>query len=703
MDKQTRNALRNVVTQCRRLLEEAVAERLQGQFGVHPGGKIEDAARMGHLSDEDREYRDQILVHLAHIQAGRTNTKSQISNLKSQAPSPQPQVSKEAVSQLIREAAFTHLNRLAAYKMMETRGLIREAVSRGIKSQGFLFYLAEHPEDEALWSSGQQDLAYRHFLGWLRGTLSEEIGVLFSPHDPANRLSPPQRVLDQVLDLLNDEELAEIWNEDETIGWIYQYFTPKELRDQARKESQAPRNSYELAFRNQFYTPRYVVQFLTDNTLGRIWYEMRQGDTALAEQCQYLVRRPNEVFLEPGETAPGSGGAGKQGSGGAEERRSRGAGEQGGNSTQYALHGTDDPSPALRAEPEDEASHLQSPVYIAYRAKKDPREIKILDPASGSGHFLLYCFDLLETIYAEAYADPDLGPALQADYPTPADLKQAVPGLILRHNLHGIDIDPRAVQIASLALWLRAQRAYQALGLAGAERPKITRANLVCAEPMPGDQALLEEFIADLQPPLLGQLARAVFHKMELAGEAGSLLKIEEEIQDAVAAAKKQWLAGPRPQQLALWPEAKQPEAEQLALFDLSGVTDEAFWEEAEGRVVEALHAYARQVTDGRGLARQLFAEDAAQGFAFIELCRKRFDVVLMNPPFGSPSSPSRDYLHSVYPNARYEVYGQFLLRAISRTIGYIGAITSRGFLYLANFANIRNSIVTTKPPHQRV
>ena len=52
---------------------------------------------------------------------------------------------------------------------------------------------------------------------------------------------------------------------------MYQYFTPKELRDQARKESPAPRNSYELAFRNQFFTPRDVVEFLTDNTLGRIW------------------------------------------------------------------------------------------------------------------------------------------------------------------------------------------------------------------------------------------------------------------------------------------------------------------------------------------------------------------------------------------------------------------------------------------------
>ncbi len=56
-----------------------------------------------------------------------------------------------------------------------------------------------------------------------------------------------------------------------------------------RDESQAPRNSRELAVRNQFFTPRYVVQFLTDNTLGRIWLQMRGDKTALATLCEYLV------------------------------------------------------------------------------------------------------------------------------------------------------------------------------------------------------------------------------------------------------------------------------------------------------------------------------------------------------------------------------------------------------------------------------
>ncbi len=635
MDKALRNTLRNVVTHCRRLLEESVVELLQGHFGIHPDGKVEDVGHMRHLNEEDQQYREQILAHLEHIKASAFKPK-------------------EAIEQLVREVAFTHLNRFCAYKTMETRGLIRETVSRGLKSQGFLFYLADHPEDEKLWSSGKQDIAYRHFLEWLGETLSEEIGVLFSPHDPANRLFPPQRVIDQVLNLINNEELKGIWIEDETIGWIYQYFTPKELRDQSRKESQAPRNSYELAFRNQFYTPRYVVQFLTDNSLGRIWYEMHKGETALKEKCRYLVRRPNEVFLSLGDEVPKS---------------------------------------ISKAENSSQEELLKQSVYIPHRPKKDPRDIKVLDPACGSGHFLLYCFNILETIYEEAYEDPDLGPILKKDYFTLADLKKAVPSLILSHNLHGIDIDLRATQIAALALWLRAQRFYQEIGLENSDRPMITRSNIVCAEPMPGEQEFLEEFLVELQPKVLGQMVRVTFDKMRLAGEAGSLLKIEEEISEAVTEAKQQWLTRPKAEQLALWPEKKRPRAEQLMLFDVSGITDEEFWNEAESRVVEALDDYARHVANGKRLLRQLFVDDTAQGFAFVELCRKQFDVVLMNPPFGFPSKNCRINGKTNYRNAvsKNLAWG-FTERALSliNVNGFLGAIVDRTIFQKSSYEDFR-------------
>ena len=640
MNKDSRNKLRSTIVQCRTLLERAVADVLQGEFGIHSTGLIEDVARMTHLSPEDQHYREQILVHLGHIQSFGSKPK-------------------DAVAQLVREASFTHLNRVCAYKMMEKRGLIREAVTRGLKSKGFLFYLADHPEDEKLWSGGEQEIAYRHFLEWLGATLSAEVGVLFSSQDLANRLFPPFRVLDRVLSLINAPEIEDVWVEDEAIGWVYQYFTPKELRDQARKESQAPRNSYELAFRNQFFTPRYVVEFLADNTLGRMWYEMRQGETVLAERCCYLVRRPNEIFLSPDEEEP------------KEDERATA------NLTKEEV--------------------LKRPVYVKHRAKKDPREIKVLDPACGSGHFLLYCFDLLQTIYEEAYADGELGARLREEYGTLDDLRKAVPALILAHNLHGIDIDLRATQIAGLALWLRCQRAYKELELKAGERPPITRTNIVCAEPMPGEKELLEEFVQGLYPRLLGQLVRVVFEKMKLAGEAGSLLKIEEEISGAIAEAKKLWHNIPKKEQMTLFQREKLPETEQPALFDVTGITDEQFWHEAEGRVIESLREYAQTVaTNGRGLLRRLFADDAAQGFAFVDICRKRFDVVLMNPPFGESSNPSKAYIERTYPRTKNDVFAAFVERGLNwlGRGGRLGAITSRTGFFLSSFQKWREEIL---------
>jgi hypothetical protein len=657
MNQEIRNKLRNVVTQCRKLLEDSVSQELEGKYGIFAKKDKKDQvtadpnAKMTHLSEEEQAARKDILDHFGHIQARGFKPY-------------------DSLDQLIREVAFTHLNRLCAYKMMEAREVyvggqkFREAVSRGVNSNGVKFYLADHEEEERLFNTGQQDVAYRRYLDWLGGQLSGEIGVLFNPNDPANRLYPRQKTLDEVLELLNDgginaaeTELREqwplIWSQDETIGWVYQYFTPKELRDKARKESQAPRNSYELAFRNQFFTPRYVVEFLTDNTLGRIWYEMRKGETKLKDQCRYMVRRPTEIFLKEGEQPP-----------------------------KDATEGKDDLS---------QEELLKLPVHTPDRPKKDPRELKILDPACGSGHFLLYCFDLLLTIYEEAYADPDLGPALKKDYPTLDALKRDVPRLILAHNLHGIDIDLRASQIAALALWLRCQRAYQETGLKK-DRPQITRSNFVCAEPMPGEDQMLKEFVGQLEPKVLGQVVEVVFDKMKLAGEAGSLLKIEEEIRDAVAHAKKQWLAGPVSIQRSLFDDDTPVPQQQR--FDVSGITDTQFFEQAEGKVVDALRSYAEKAQNGHRLQRRLFTEDAVRGFAFVDLSHNRFDVVLMNPPFGDAVPSTVRYISSAFPASKNDLYASFVRRGLELLVeqGLVGAITSRVGFFAANLKAWRES-----------
>ena len=273
--------------------------------------------------------------------------------------------------------------------------------------------------------------------------------------------------------------------------------------------------------------------------------------------------------------------------------------------------------------------------------------------------------------------------------------------MILAHNLHGIDIDLRCSQIAALALWLRCQRAYQEMGLKK-DRPKITRSNFVCAEPMPGEEQMLKEFVGQLEPKLLGQVVEVVFDKMKLAGEAGSLLKIEEEIREAVAAAKKQWVrettqATDRKGRHSSshkqrWTSAGKPEQHS---FDLSDITDDQFFEQAEAKVIEALRQYAEKAQNGHRLQRRLFTEDAVRGFAFVDLCHKRYDVVLMNPPFGEPTIGVHDYLLDRYPRTKNNLYAVFVERALDLAPkGYVGLISARTFIMYRDFENFRRELI---------
>jgi hypothetical protein len=619
VDQQTRNKLQNATQDARQLLEQEFGEQLEGTYDIMPDGKIlPEPGR--HLDEHDRLRRQKLVDAIEHIRAG------------DKKPA-------EAVDEYTREAAFTFLNRFVALKMLEARGLVQQCVSKGDQSSGFKEFTGLAPGLAEL-----PDKGYRLYLECLFDELSVEVKVLFDRRDPASLLWPRRQALTDLLAILNQPELAGVWDQDETIGWVYQYFNSQEERRKMREESAAPRNGRELAVRNQFFTPRYVVEFLTDNTLGRIWYEMRRGDTRLAEQCQYLVRRPTEIFLDEGEEPPAQ-------------------------------------------EPDEDLSQeelLNQPVHIPFRAKKDARDLKILDPACGSGHFLLYCFDLLLTIYEEGWADEQATPSevvsntLRKDYATIEALREAVPGLILRHNLHGIDIDPRCTQIAAFALWMRAQRAYNDSGLDRSSRPPIRRTNIVVAEPMPGEKDLLKEFTATLQPPLLGQLVEVIFDKMQLAGEAGSLLRIDEELREGIAKAREQWTHGPESEQMMLFAD-EEPRREQLE-FDLSGITDEHFWLEAESRTLVALSRFAQLQANGAAFRRSLFADDAARGLAFIDLCRHAYDAVLMNPPFGEVSTPSREYLYDRYRSASQDVFSAFVDRGIelSGQGGRVGAITSR-------------------------
>ena len=904
-DQTTRNLLQRTVAACRRLLDAEFAAQRRSIYGINDDGTVAPMEMLAHLADEDMQVAKLLRDRLEHLAAGLLAQGKKESEAR-----------REGVGRLTREQAFTVLNRLAALRMAEERGIVLECVRGGQHSEGFELFL-----QSAGGAMGGRFESYRAYIFLLFDELSADLGVLFNRWDPAGLLFPGHDALEAVLKELNGtgsaaarEDLAPeafnaIWAEDETIGWIYQYYNDPDERKKMREESAAPRNSRELAVRNQFFTPRYVVEFLTDNTLGRIWYEMTKGKTRLAEKCRYLVRRPMEVFLAPRgdndyameendwvKEAALSGNFqslpenpslqelsrfalmidgyqlmdqlekrhGHTGSDGdaiqsfrdrvvnPQMRRSekkptpwqgnaaelwcglfitqRSAWKEGwlsfdAGEMRRDHRATDDPvardlwpalRDALRNPPTDlpKEELLAQTVYIPHRPIKDPREILMLDPACGSMHFGLYAFDLYEVIYQEAWAmglvdkagfgmatppfphesvrkradaptvketysgtridaatarvvllssgdtgdglnhegpyirEPgvrfrpaivremplaefDYAEALRSGWMTkeqgerlvresdafvcdrcdPLSAEEAhaaflkdVPRLIIEHNIHGIDIDPRAAQIAGLSLWLRAQKTWQAMGLQPADRPRVRKSNIVCAEPMPGEKHLLAEFVQQefqaAERPAFLSLLETVFDKMQLAGEAGSLLKIEEEIREAIASAKQQWKEGPKLTQATLFDEPKPDAIEQQRLaLDLSGITDEKFWEHAEDRIYTALKDYAERSESG-GFQRRLFAEDAARGFAFIDVCRKRYDVALMNPPFGDASKDSKNYLVRAYPITKNELYAAFVERGLNVIgSGALGAITSRTGFFQSSFQKWRTQILLPIAP----
>jgi hypothetical protein len=618
MDKELRNAIERATQAARRLLEQEFREQLEGRFDIYLDGRI-PLAPGGHLSPRDRQLWDKLVAAIAHKRSLGL-------------------ASATAVAMFLRDAAFTTFNRFVALKMLEARGLVQECISKGEKSAGYGEFCGLAPGLAPL----QETAGYRLYIECLFDELSTEVKVLFDRRDPAGMLWPKRGAFDRLLDILNDYDLKDVWGQDETIGWVYQYFNGSDERRQMRAESQAPRSSGELAVRNQFFTPRYVVQFLTDNSLGRMWCEMLGGDTQLAE-LDYLVK-PQEGLEK--------------------------------------------------------------------RVAKDPRDLKVLDPACGSGHFLLYVFDLLAGdpnrsflgIYEEAWRAENAprsqatGRTIKEDYDSELALRRSVPELVLRHNLYGVDIDPRAAQIAGLALWMRAQRAYNDHKVASLDRPLIRRTNIVTAEPMPGDRSMVVEFASRLQPKVLGELFQRMVEEMRLAGELGSLLRVERSLQSAIKSTREQFLQVKREQPLLPGFTLNNPV--QLE-FDLSGVTDESFFDSAEELIVQALEKYAATAPSSLSVRRQLFSGDAAQGIAFIDLCRKRFDVVLMNPPFGAASLAAKKEFESAYPRTKNDVYAAFVERGIEllHPTGYLGAITSRTGFFLSSFQKWREEILLKEAP----
>lgn len=608
------------VSAAKNLLMQNVTEMLQQWYGIWADGHT--------IGVEQLPSQDTDIVHTARMLRDR------LQHLMAALPDTDSDSDKErqAVGQLVAEQAFTQLNRFCALRMCEERDLIMESIRGGYESAGFMAY------DSIAQNVGASRYErYRCYLLSVFDELSIELPAVFDRFSPFGLLFPDESTLMKLLELINDSQLSawfdeqnavtvNFWKEDETLGWMFQDYHSLEERRKMREASSKPRNSREMAVRNQFFTPEYVVRFLTDNSLGRIWYEMTRGESRIGEeQCRYMIRRPGEPLEE--------------------------------------------------------------------RKLKEPTEILSLDPTCGSMHFGLYLYEVYEYIYMDAW---DHQPSLLQKYRevhTRESFRREVPKLILENNIYGCEIDPRALQIAALSLWLRAQKSYSQMELDAAERPLITRSNLVLAEAMPGNKRLLKGLMDEFDKPMQ-RLLTTIWNKMKYVGEAGLLFKMEKEISDDIEYLRKNWSKVNQNRNANIFDsEERRAEiaAANEARTELRHHKDE-FFEEIAERLQTALQELSSRLSEEEGYENALFSEDATRGFAFIELCQKRFDCIVMNPPFGEGSEHTSQYMNDNYPAWSKNLVCAFFdrMQEMLDDEGKLGAIFDRTVMIKSSYEAFR-------------
>ncbi len=601
---------------------------------------------------------------------------------------------KEAVKQ----AAYTLLNRLVLLRLMEAPGPGGEplrapaVVTGGWESRAYRDFRELAP---AL-VRGDETEGYAFLLRLIFEDLATELPGLYGPAGVAELIPIPASTLRHAVDELDKPELLSCWTDDMTLGWVYQYWNdPEREALDAKLNSGGKVEPHEIASKTQMFTERYMVDWLLQNSLGPMWLAMckRHGWTpeveaegtldALEERrAQWREKRERgEVSLT--ELMPLHTGA---------ERR-------------WAYY-VPQPIP-------DEAVE---------KAPKSLRDLRLLDPALGSGHFLVVAMELLFALYRE-----------EARHRGSEDDEEwsdkAIVERILTHNLHGIDLDPRAVQIAAAALWLKAR---QLCSEARPERMNLVASNLRLARLPDDDEALVElREEVERQTGVPGELTDTIVQALRGADHLGSLLKIDEAVQEAIrlheervrserqmslglmergaggssgkgresvdsspagggeAAASDASAGGPRSGDSA-------PKNGEGAPGGRSGTAEGNG--DARRSVLDRIEAFLERHTSGDDLGLRLRGEQLAAGVRFVRLVREgRYDLVVANPPYqGTAKMVDAKYVEKQYKLGKADLYAAFLLRGLElvRDGGVSAMLTMRGWMFIKQFAGLREELL---------
>ena len=579
---------------------------------------------------------------------------------------------------VVRELTYTLLNRLVGLKAMEARqllflpppgdpggrpeqtevitpvpGQVRSRYLRDFRAVGGARYKHEEDADEALLRDGLV-AAFRHVTG--------EIRVLFDPDHEYSCVWPTYGALAAAIRMINEDLPVDAYVARDFLGWVYQFFNREEKKRVRDENKGTPRSSYELAVINQFYTPSWVVKALVDNTLGRLWLQMHP-DSAL---------RP--------VAAP--------------------------------------PLPGVRTSDEPLADYLvpRTGERIRYQHVTEQGQVEtfkpvgaitLLDPACGTMHFGQYAFGLFHRMYMD-----EIEHAGEPGWPLEPSEKdpRAIPAAIIRNNLFGVDIDPRAIQIASLSLLLTAKEAALRHGFSPLD-VKISRTNLVVANAVNLGEEKLRGLVQRVGQRLASttlqeRLFVGIWENLQYVGELGSLIQVRESVADVLgdwvkerAKEKRLTRIVGRPKGGPLLPVVAEMDRKKAGELDLQRRLLEEEARRIEAELLDAIERAAGEIADEP--ADRLFAEDTARGMKLLRTLSRRYDVVAMNPPYGAFVPSVKDFVKSAYPLTSNDIYAAFIDRATQLTEpeGYVGALVSRTFVAQVSAKKLRTEILLRRNP----
>jgi hypothetical protein len=552
------------------------------------------------------------------------------------------------------QAAYTLLNRLVILRLMEATGdqgtpiRTSEVVSSGWESRAY----KDLRELAPALVRGDATEGYDFLLQLVFEELATDLPGLFGSAGIADLIPIPPATLRYAIEALAKPELESCWGDDMTLGWVYQYWNdPERERLDDKINAGGKIEPYEIASKTQMFTERYMVDWMLQNSLGLMWFTLckKQGWTPEVHTNGTLQR------LEERRV---------------EWRAKRASGEV--SLTALMPLETDEERRWAYFLPNQEI-----PDEAVELAPDSVREWKILDPAVGSGHFLVVALGLLLALFKEEARQ-------RGEQNDPQWTDQAIVEHILAHTLHGIDIDPRAVQIAAASLWLKGK------GLCPTMQPpqlNLVAPNLRLAE-LPEDDLALVELQADIQEEtgISKGFTRQILQALRGADHLGSLLKIDQAVEAAIAQQEQ------RLNELRTKAQQIQP--------DLFGgappVQEEMDFSAAEARtdLKELLEQFLTRHSSANDLGLRLHGEQLAAGVRFIRMLKEdTYHLVVANPPYqGTGKMASSRYVELHYPLGKADLYAAFLLRGLELATlgGHAAMLTLRSWMFLKQYVGLR-------------